>query len=528
VREGWDGGAAAARAVAARACAVAHGTATGTGARLDGPPLPRDVGGVTPRTLALLVAIPLALAVVWWLARASLDRAARRSVLRFRARLDRFKLTKKRTIVAALLADDSIAQAVAAHSRDSGTTVDATWARVRRYLDEIIPFFNILAYYRLGYALSRTVLNFFYKVSVDAERPDPFRGLPRNSVIIYLMNHRSNADYVLVAYAMAGDVSISYAVGEWARAFPLEYLFKSFGSYFIRRRYREPLYHVVLERYVQLITRNGVTQGIFPEGGLTRDGTLRPAKIGLLDYALGVARDPALRSRMYVMPVAINYDRVLEDRSLLRELASRDGRPQGSRWTQFREVARYAGWNLGRILTGRWRRYGRAAVMVGSPISLDRWIGGLERQGVLLFDLDRQERLGHVQRFCDDVMARIGALIPVTPVALACAALQTFDADFVAHERLVARMEELRAVLPEVNARVLRAERETSAVFDRAYRMLRLRKIIARQGGGYLVLPRGRPLISYYANGIAHLLGPFAAGIRERDALPVLAATGDW
>ncbi|HEX4933996.1 MAG TPA: 1-acyl-sn-glycerol-3-phosphate acyltransferase, partial [Gemmatimonadaceae bacterium] len=329
-------------------------------------------------------------------------------------------------------------------------------------------------------------------------------------------------------YAMAGDVSISYAVGEWARAFPLEHLFKSFGSYFIRRRYREPLYHVVLERYVQLITRHGVTQGIFPEGGLTRDGTLRPAKIGLLDYALGVARDPALRARMYLMPVAINYDRVIEDRTLLRELASRDGRPHTTRWEQLREVAGYVGWNLGRIFTGRWRRYGRAAVMVGSPIPVREWIDGLEGEGVRLFELERHERLGHVQRFCDLAMARIGALIPVTPVALACAAIQTFPSDFIPRPRLLARMDELRSVLPEVNARVLRTDRSTEEVFDRAYRMLRMRKVIARQGEGYLVLSRGRPLVSYYANGIAHLLGPFAAGVRERDALPVLAATGEW
>ena len=80
----------------------------------------------------------------------------------------------------------------------------AVHEKERGYLDEIIPFFNILAYYRLGYAVSRTVLNFFYKVSIDAERPDPFKGLPRDSIIIYLMNHRSNADYVLVAYALAG------------------------------------------------------------------------------------------------------------------------------------------------------------------------------------------------------------------------------------------------------------------------------------------------------------------------------------
>ena len=127
---------------------------------------------------------------------------------------------------------------------------------------------------------------------------------------------------MLVSYALAGKVALSYAVGEWARAFPLEHIFKAFGSYFVRRRYREPLYHAVLERYVQLTAREGVTQGIFLEGGLTRDGTLKPPKIGLLDYVLGIARDPAFVSRIHVVPVAINYDRVLEDRSLLRELAS--------------------------------------------------------------------------------------------------------------------------------------------------------------------------------------------------------------
>jgi len=478
-------------------------------------------------TVVIALAIVAALLVGRWLLRVSLDRAARRAVHRFRARVDRYKLTKKRVIIEALVSDEAIADAVRTHARDSATSEVATWRRVRGYLDEIIPFFNILAYYRLGYVVSKALLDFFYKVTVDYERPDPFRGLPRDSIIVYLMNHRSNADYVLVAYALAGNVSISYAVGEWARAFPLEVIFKSFGSYFVRRRYREPLYHVVLERYVQLITRNGVTQGIFPEGSLTRDGTLRPAKIGLLDYALGVARDPALRRRMYVMPVAINYDRVLEDRSLLRELASREGRVRPSRLVQLGEVVRYVGWNLGRIATGRWKRYGRAAVTIGSPVSVSAWIDALEGRGVDLFRLPRHDRLGEVQAFCDRSMERIGALIPVTPVALASAALQSFSSDFVSRKQLLDRMVDLRQVLPEVNARPLRHDRGIEEIFERAYRMLRMRKVIAREGGGYLILPRGRPLVSYYANSIAHLLGPFAAGVRERDALPVLAATGE-
>lgn len=420
-----------------------------------------------------------------------------------------------------MLAEPAVAEAVREHARANSESEAQTWERVRRYLDEIVPFFNILAYYRLGHFVSRAVLGLFYKVSVEYERPDPFRGLPRDAVVIYLMNHRSNADYVLVAYVMMGAVSISYAVGEWARAFPLEYLFKSFGSYFIRRRYREPLYHAVLQSYVQLITRNQVTQGIFPEGGLTRDGALRPAKIGLLDYALGVARTPAVRERMYVVPVGINYDRVLEDRSLLRELKLHAERPVTSRLTQLRDVARFVVWNSARLFTGRWKRYGRAAVTIGTPVSIDSWLKRMEHEGVAVLELPRVERLSHLQRFCDDILARIGAIIPVTPVPLACAALHSLGADYVSRQMLLERMSAMRDVLQELNGRVVRADRDIEETFDIAYRMLRMRRIVARTGDGYLVLPNGRPLVDYYANSIIHLLGPFAEGVRARDRHPV-------
>ena len=177
--------------------------------------------------------------------------------------------------------------------------------------------------------LARFAIELAYEVVFDPRGYETAMAkLPPGAVPVFVINHRSNADFVVLSYGLLRHVALSYAVGEWARVFPLEYVFKSFGSYFVRRRYREPLYHTVLERYVQLITRNGVTQGIFPEGGLTRDGRLRGAKIGLLDYALGVAREPGFAERLYVVPVAINYDRVLEDRSLLRELeASSGGRP---------------------------------------------------------------------------------------------------------------------------------------------------------------------------------------------------------
>jgi glycerol-3-phosphate O-acyltransferase len=447
-----------------------------------------------------------------WLAR----RSTRRTILRLHTRIDRFKLASRKSVRERLLVDSGVAAAVKTHAEQSGMSAAAVWKRVDLYIHEIVPFFNLVAYYQLGYRVAERVLNFFYKVTVEHEDAAAAARLPNDAVLLYLMNHRSNADYVLVSYALAGEVAISYAVGEWARAFPLEQIFKAFGSYFVRRKYREPLYHAVLERYVQLITREGVTQGIFLEGGLTRDGKLKPSKIGLLDYVLGIARDPAYRDRIHIVPVAVNYDRVLEDRSLLRELATAERRERPSRWTQFLEVARYAWWNLARLVVRRWKRYGRAAVMVGRPVPIADWF----EENPDLFDLPRSERLARVQGLSDRIISRIGELVPVTPVPLACAAIQTFDRDFIPKRDLLDRMSEMRDALVELNAGVIHGERDVGEVFDRAWRMLRMRHVLVESGGGYAVLPKQRELVSYYANSIAHLLGPFEAAIRLRDRLP--------
>jgi glycerol-3-phosphate O-acyltransferase len=141
------------------------------------------------------------------------SRIALRALHRSGSRVDRFKLARKSFIRQVLLADETIADAVREHSTETSVSQTETWKRVETYIDEIVPFFNILTYYKIGLVTSRLLLNFFYKVSAEyAGRPSR-DAVPRDAIVIYLMNHRSNADYVLVGYALSGQVAISYAVG---------------------------------------------------------------------------------------------------------------------------------------------------------------------------------------------------------------------------------------------------------------------------------------------------------------------------
>ena len=75
-------------------------------------------------------------------------------------------------------------------------------------------------------------------------------------------------------------------MGEWARLWGLQQLIRAMGAYFVRRNSKDELYRRVLERYIAMATEAGVTQAVYPEGGLTRDGRLREPRFGVLDYML--------------------------------------------------------------------------------------------------------------------------------------------------------------------------------------------------------------------------------------------------
>ncbi len=114
---------------------------------------------------------------------------------------------------------------------------------------------------------------------------------------------------------------------------------------------------------------------------------------------------------------------MLEDRSLLREQQPESERLR--RREQLLEVASYVVKVSVRFLLRRARRYGRACVNFGAPLDVDAWLA--ERPGVL--ELPREERLPRLKELADDVMRRIAAIMPVTPVPLAATALLRHPGD---------------------------------------------------------------------------------------------------
>src|SRR3954464_5678472 len=282
-------------------------------------------------SLPLWLAIVLFLLAAWaaldrllvpgvrWYLRRRVNRAIDELNTRLRLKIPPFHRTRRRVLIDRLVFDPKVVEAVDVQAREQGVPRAVLARRVERYAREIVPAFNAYFYFRIGYWLSKRVAQLLYRVRLGFSDEAGLAAVTPGSTVGFLMNHRSNMDYILVSYLAADRTALSYAVGEWARIWPLQTLIRSTGAYFVRRSSGDPLYRRVLERYIHMATAAGVPQAVYPEGGLSRDDNLRPPKLGLLDYMLR-GFDPQGDRDLVFIPVGINYDRVLEDRTLLLDV----------------------------------------------------------------------------------------------------------------------------------------------------------------------------------------------------------------
>ena len=257
-----------------------------------------------PLWLAVLVGVLAAVALIdrlfapalrWWLRR-RVNRAIDELNRRLKVAIPPFKLARRRQLIEQLMFDPEVLKAVDDEAKAKGEPKSITHARARRYAKEIVPAFSAYAYFRVGAGLAKWLSTALYRVRVGAFEEAELYRVPPDASVVFVINHRSNMDYVLVTYLVSESSALSYAVGEWARVWALQRLIRAMGGYFVRRDSSNPLYRKVLARYVHMATASGVTQAVFPEGGLTRDGRLRPPKLGLLSYMVS-GFDPQRRPR---------------------------------------------------------------------------------------------------------------------------------------------------------------------------------------------------------------------------------------
>lgn len=418
---------------------------------------------------------------VRWFFRRRAERVVARVNKRLQKPIEPFKLARRYDTIQRLVYDPEVIVAINEYAQSEGVREDVAFEKARHYAREIVPSFSATAYFSFGMRAAKYLSQFLYRLRVGQFDRAEYDAIDPDATVIFVMNHRSNMDYVLVTYLVSRAGALSYAVGEWARVWPLSAVIKMMGGYFIRRKSRRQsgggdLYRKVLARYVQMATEGGVTQAVFPEGGLSITGAMTAPRLGILSYIIDDF-NPDGRDVVFV-PVAINYDRVLEDRFLIKAHETGVRRFRPPLLTVLRGVSGYLWARLRRKMT----TFGTANVSFGQPLSL----------------LDyAKENSGKTKEVGQELMTRIARVIPVLPVPLVSRAIL---AGAKTEDAITAHITKSLAEMPKTTRSPRRAP---DKITTDGLAILRRRGIVTKSGKVSIVA-KDEGVVKYYANSIAH------------------------
>ncbi len=416
---------------------------------------------------------------VRWFFRRRMERAVARLNTKLQRPIEPFKIMRRQDQVTRLIYDPQVMEAVRAYAASEGVPPTVAFEKARSYAREIVPGFSTATYFGFAIKLAQRISQGLYKVRIGGGDDTALKAIDDRAAVVFVMNHRSNMDYVLITWLASSHSALSYAVGEWARVWPLKALIRAMGAYFIRRRYSNALYRAILARYVQMSVQQGTTQAIFPEGGLSLNGMVGPAKRGLLHYIVR-GFNPHESADVVFVPVALNYDRILEDRVLIK------AGMKGIR--RFPVRVRVVIGNVLRILwkkaRGTFQPFGYAAVCYGAPVSLRQFL--------------EQQPDASTETLAETLIERIRAAVPVLPVSFVAAALVRCEGK-ARREDLATACAELRTELIARRAWMHLDGLDGQDVMTEGLSGLSVRGLIRETGDLIEITPGEEDIFSFYA-----------------------------
>src|SRR5512139_1353830 len=260
--------------------------------------------------------------------------------------------------------------------------------RVYAYLDEL----RTTQRYPIYRALQHPLYPILRKIKRLDEHVEIARAATAAGRVIYASNHRSHTDYLVEPLVLDDNGVRPPIIAAGINLFggPLGLLHRHVtGAIPIRRNTRDPGYLIILKAYVAELLKDHDLL-FYIEGGRSYSGELKPPKTGLIHAAM-----QAERGDLVIVPTAIAYDLVLEDRVLARQGVKRRQRAFTS------ELAEMIGLAVG--------YRSRAFVTFGEPIRAADYHAESRRD---ILDLAHRTR------------DAIGKIVRVLPTSVVCAAMQ--------------------------------------------------------------------------------------------------------
>jgi glycerol-3-phosphate O-acyltransferase len=199
------------------------------------------------------------------------------------------------------------------------------------------------------------------------------------------------------------------------------------------------------------------------------------------------------------IPVGINYDRVIEDRSLVRRLEKNV--EKRSMWFVIKTSLSFIFKNALLSRKNRWRRFGYASVNFGEPISAKEYC---KTNNLDFSVLQTEERFARVEYLAEEIMKNIEKVVPVLPVALMSKVLIENKNEWKSALELKTLGADKIEKLDKAGAPIDISSSALESVLGAALDALLGRGLLEDKESLYRMKSAEADIINYYANSIAH------------------------
>ena len=420
-------------------------------------------------------------------------------------------LSHRWTLIDGMIGSESMQEAIATEATRLNIGLPEAETRARKFAWEIASDFSYPVIRALEIVLARLWKQLYDAVEVlhadEIVKAAPGKG------ILYLPNHRSHVDYLLLSYFIYTNGLAPPHIAAGANLnFPVVGpILRRGGAYFLRRSFKgEPLYAAVFREYMHTMLVKGFPIAYFIEGGRSRSGRTLSPKGGLL----GMTLESFMRDHprpLLLVPVYIGYEKLLEGRTLIAEL---EGTPK----------KRESLGTLAGAVKGLRRDYGSAYMSFGEPLSLERFLDG-EAPGWQSLDDDvRRETAKRLTGPLGREMAeRINSAVVINPVNLFAMAIVSSPRHALDERALLQQTEWLKTIaarLPYSEGATL-TEKEPSAAVEEALKLGYATRVQHPLGDVIKVPDDQVPTLNYVRNNVMHvfalpaLVASLLAGMRE-------------
>jgi len=348
-------------------------------------------------------------------------------------------LKSREELIGMTLRDESLQKFMADFAQQEKKDRKTVQKEARRYLYEIAADYNdtFIGLWRIF--LTWLWNNIYDGLSVDKEGMSKIRNISKQMPFVIIPCHRSHTDYLLIHYVFYYyNIQLPFiAAGSNLSFFPLGYIFRKSGAFFLRRSFRgNRLYSVVFSKYLAILLKEGLPIEFFIEGGRSRTGKMVMPKYGLLSMILQAYQEKYCEN-LAAIPVYIGYDRVIEEKSYLKELAGEEKTPENPA-----EVIKSS-----KILT---KRYGRVYLNVGEPMIMRSYLASQEKP---IEQMTVEERQSLYRKISYEIVLEINKVSVVTPFSLVAAVILSHDRRGMSHGELLEILNEFYEYLSQKKVR---------------------------------------------------------------------------